>query len=103
MFGWIVPAVLVILVLVVLISNIHIVQQSRAYVIERLGAFSTVWEVGIHFKIPFIERVARRVSLKEQVLDYVRTHSMDVVVILGAGDLDNMVPEIQQILEQKTK
>ena len=45
-------------------------QQSRAYVIERLGAFSQVWEVGIHFKLPFVERIARRVSLKEQVLDY---------------------------------
>ena len=59
-----------VLVLIVIIKNICIVQQSRAYVIERLGAFSAVWEVGIHFKIPFIERIARRVSLKEQVLDY---------------------------------
>ena len=70
MFGWIVPAVLVILVLVVLISNIHIVQQSRAYVVERLGAFYSVWNVGLHFKIPFIMRVAKKVSLKEQVADF---------------------------------
>ena len=69
-FGWIVPVVLVILVLVVLISNIHVVQQSRAYVVERLGAFHSVWGVGMHFKVPFIDRVARKVSLKEQVLDY---------------------------------
>ena len=47
-----------------------IVQQSRAYVIERLGAFQTVWGVGLHVKFPFIDRIARRVSLKEQVLDY---------------------------------
>ena len=47
--------------------------------------------------------VEKEMIHKEQVLDYVRTHDMDVVVILGAGDLDNMVPEIQQILEQKTK
>ena len=60
----------VVILFIIIIKNIAIVQQSRAYVIERLGAFSTVWEVGIHFKIPFIERVARRVSLKEQVLDY---------------------------------
>ena len=53
-----------------IISNIAVVQQSRAYVIERLGAFQTVWGVGLHFKIPFIDRIARRVSLKEQVLDY---------------------------------
>ena len=58
------------LILIILIKNICIVQQSRAYVIERLGAFSQVWEVGIHFTLPFVERIARRVSLKEQVLDY---------------------------------
>ena len=62
--------VVVILLLILIIRNIHVVQQSKAYVIERLGAFSTVWEVGIHFKIPFIEKVAKKVSLKEQVLDY---------------------------------
>ena len=67
---YIVIGVAVLFVLIVIIKNICIVQQSRAYVIERLGAFSAVWEVGIHFKIPFIERIARRVSLKEQVLDY---------------------------------
>ena len=69
-FGWIVPVVLVILALVVLISNIHVVQQSRAYVVERLGAFYSVWNVGLHFKVPFIMRVAKKVSLKEQVADF---------------------------------
>ena len=58
------------ILLIIVISNIHIVQQSRAYVIERLGAFSKVWQVGMHVKVPFIERVAKKVSLKEQVLDY---------------------------------
>ena len=62
--------VLAVILLIVIISNVHIVQQSRAYVIERLGAFSKVWQVGIHVKVPFIERVAKKVSLKEQVLDY---------------------------------
>ena len=57
-------------ILIILIKNICIVQQSRAYVIERLGAFSKVWQVGMHVKVPFIERVAKKVSLKEQVLDY---------------------------------
>ena len=66
---WIVIALLVILFIIV-ISGITFVQQSRAYVIERLGAFHTVWGVGPHFKVPFIDRIARRVSLKEQVLDY---------------------------------
>ena len=53
-----------------IISNIAVVQQSRAYVIERLGAFHSVWGVGMHFKVPFLDRIARKVSLKEQVLDY---------------------------------
>ena len=66
----IVIAVIAILILLVLVKNIYIVQQSRAYVVERLGAFQNVWEVGLHFKIPFIERVAKKVSLKEQVMDY---------------------------------
>ncbi len=67
---WIAILVVIVLVLIAIIRNIHVVQQSKAYVIERMGAFSTVWEVGLHFKIPFIEKVAKRVSLKEQVLDY---------------------------------
>ena len=65
----IILAVIAIL-LVIVISNIYVVQQSRAYVIERLGAFHAVQGVGLHFKVPFIDRIARRVSLKEQVLDY---------------------------------
>ena len=67
---WIPIVVIAVLALIIVISNIHIVQQSRAYVIERLGAFSKVWQVGMHVKVPFIERVAKKVSLKEQVLDY---------------------------------
>ena len=62
-------AILVIAFLVA-IANIAVVQQSKAYVIERLGAFQTVWGVGLHFKLPFFDRIARKVSLKEQVLDY---------------------------------
>ena len=58
------------IIFLLVISNIFVVQQSRAYVIERLGAFHAVQGVGLHIKIPFIDRIARRVSLKEQVLDY---------------------------------
>ena len=68
--GLIVTLVLFVLAFVIIITNIAVVQQSRAYVIERLGAFHTVWGVGLHMKVPFIDRIARRVSLKEQVLDY---------------------------------
>jgi regulator of protease activity HflC (stomatin/prohibitin superfamily) len=67
---YIIIGAVALIVLIILIKNICIVQQSRAYVVERLGAFSAVWEVGIHFKVPFLERIARKVSLKEQVLDY---------------------------------
>ena len=70
MYKLIIPIILIILVLLVLAKNIVIVQQSRAYVVERLGAFQAVWGVGIHLKIPFIERVARKVSLKEQIADF---------------------------------
>ncbi|MDD5955150.1 MAG: SPFH/Band 7/PHB domain protein [Firmicutes bacterium] len=67
---WIFLAIVILIAFIIIISNIAVVQQSRAYVIERLGAFQTVWGVGLHFKVPFIDRIARRVSLKEQVLDY---------------------------------
>ena len=66
---WILVALAAVIFLI-LITNIFVVQQSRAYVIERLGAFHAVQGVGLHFKVPFIDRIARRVSMKEQVLDY---------------------------------
>ena len=62
--------VIIVLILVVLARNIVIVPQASEYVVERLGSYSTTWENGLHFKIPFIERVAKRVSLKEQVVDF---------------------------------
>ena len=66
----IIVIILIVLVILVLATNIKVVQQSKAYVIERLGAFHSVWGVGIHFKVPFIEKVAKAVSLKEQVVDF---------------------------------
>ncbi len=68
--GTIAIVILVILILAVIVSCIQIVQQSKAYVVERLGAFHSVWGVGMHFKLPFIERVVKKVSLKEQVADF---------------------------------
>ncbi len=66
------PIVLIVIAIAfwLIVSNIYIVQQSRAYVLERLGGFHAVHGVGLHMKVPFIDRIARRVSLKEQVLDY---------------------------------
>ena len=68
--GTITIIVLVIIILVVIVSCINVVQQSKAYVVERLGAFHSVWGVGLHFKLPFIERVVKKISLKEQVADF---------------------------------
>ncbi len=68
--GTIALAVLIVLLLILIVSNIHVVQQSKAYVVERLGAFHAVWGVGLHLKLPFIERVVKKVSLKEQVADF---------------------------------
>jgi len=62
--------ILIVLIILVLVRCIRIVQQAKAYVIERLGAYKTTWNVGIHFKLPFIEKVAKIVSLKEQVADF---------------------------------
>ena len=68
--GTVALAILVVLILILIVSNIQIVQQSKAYVVERLGAFRAIWNVGLHFKVPFIERVVKKVSLKEQVADF---------------------------------
>ena len=62
--------ILIVVILVILARCIRVVQQSKAYVIERLGAFQAVWSVGLHFKLPFIDRIQRVVSLKEQVADF---------------------------------
>ena len=62
--------ILVALIVLVIVRNIRIVPQANAFVIERLGAYSQTWQVGLHFKIPFIDKVARKVSLKEHVIDF---------------------------------
>ena len=68
--GFIVGIVLVLFVILILISNIKVVPQAHAYVLERLGAYHVTWDTGLHFKVPFIDKVSRRVSLKEQVIDF---------------------------------
>lgn len=62
--------ILILLVLVILIANIKIVPQAHAYIIERFGGYNATWGVGLHFKIPFIDRVAKKVNLKEHVVDF---------------------------------
>ena len=66
----IILGILVLIVLIILITNLKIVPQASVYVVERLGAYYTTWETGLHFKTPFVDRIAKRVSLKEQVADF---------------------------------
>lgn len=68
--GPIILFILLIIIILLLVTNIRIVPQAKAYVVERLGGYKETWSVGLHFKVPFLDRVARRVSLKEQVADF---------------------------------
>ena len=67
---WLIPVILVIFAIVVVILNIKVVPQSKAYVIERLGAYHCTWDTGLHFLIPVFDKVSKQVSLKEQVADF---------------------------------
>ncbi len=62
--------VVIALIAIVIISNIHIVPQGKAYVIERLGSFKSTWDTGLHMKIPFFDRIAKKINLMEQVADF---------------------------------
>lgn len=64
------PIILIILIIWLIVTNIRIVPQANAYVVERLGAYHSTWQVGLHFKIPLIDKVAKKVSLKEHVIDF---------------------------------
>ncbi len=66
----IVIALVIAIVVIIIVKNIYVVPQARAFIVERLGAYSATWGVGLHLKVPFIERVAKKVSLKEQVADF---------------------------------
>ena len=70
LIGLIIIGIIVFIVLLVVISNIKIVPQAHAYVIERLGAYYATWDTGLHVKIPFIDKISKKVSLKEQVVDF---------------------------------
>lgn len=67
---WIVLVILALIVIGLLVTNIRIVPQAKAYVVERLGAYHGTWQVGLHFKLPLIDKIARKVSLKEKVIDF---------------------------------
>ena len=98
-----IPIIIIILVVVlilVLATNLKVVQQSKAYVIERLGAFHSVWGVGIHFKVPFLERVAKVVSLKEQVVDFPPQPVITKDNVIGDMDLEQTLTSRDTINSQ---
>ncbi len=116
--------VLIFIILLILVSCIRIVPQAQAMVVERLGAYLETWNVGIHFKVPFIDRVAKRVLLKEQVVDFAPqpvitkdnvTMKIDTVVFFQITDpwgikvnrveLKNIIPPaaIQDAMEKQMK
>ena len=66
----IIIAIVIVILISLVVTNIRIVPQARAYVIERLGAYKGTWQVGLHFKIPLIDKISRKVSLKEKVIDF---------------------------------
>ena len=68
--GLIIGIILVILIVWIIMSSIRIVPQATAVIVERLGAYQATWDVGLHLKMPFIDRIAKRVILKEQVVDF---------------------------------
>ncbi|QAT43024.1 SPFH domain-containing protein [Aminipila luticellarii] len=70
MFGYIAGFLLIVILIFLLVTNIRVVPQAKAYVVERLGAYSGTWQVGLHFKIPLIDKISRKISLKEHVIDF---------------------------------
>lgn len=70
MTGFIIFLILIIFALLILISNIKVVPQAHAYIVERLGAYRETWNTGLHFLVPFVDRVSQKISLKEQVIDF---------------------------------
>lgn len=70
MGGYIVGVIIILLIVILLISNIKVVPQAHAYVMERLGAYHVTWNTGLHVKVPFIDKISKKVSLKEQVIDF---------------------------------
>ena len=68
--GTILFLIVLVIIVLILISCVKIVHQAQAVVVERLGAYLTTWSTGLHFKLPIVDRVARRIDLKEQVIDF---------------------------------
>jgi len=109
--GTIAAIVFIVLLLILLASCIKIVPQAHAYVVERLGGYQDTWSVGVHFKVPFIDRVAKKVVLKEQVADFAPqpvitkdnvTMRIDTVVFFQITD-PKLFPMVWKILSWRSK
>ena len=70
MVALIILGIILLILLIVIVSNVKVVPQAHAYVIERLGTYHVTWSTGLHVKIPFIDKISKKVSLKEQVIDF---------------------------------
>ena len=103
--------VVLILIIILVVTNIRIVPQANAYVLERLGAYMGTWEVGIHVKIPLIDKIAKKVSLKEHVIDFppqpVITKdnvTMEIdTVIYSRLQIRSSIPTVSPILWRRLK
>ena len=76
----IVLLVIIAVIILFVLTNIRIVPQSKAFVIERLGAYYATWDTGLHVKIPFIDKISKKVSLKEQVIDFPPQHGVNKTI-----------------------
>ena len=80
MLGLIILEIILLILLIVIVSNVKVVPQAHAYVIERLGTYHVTWSTGLHVKIPFIDKISKKVSLKEQVIDFPQQHGVNKTI-----------------------
>lgn len=80
MLGLIILGIILLILLIVIVSNVKVVPQAHAYVIERLGTYHVTWSTGLHVKIPFIDKISKKVSLKEQVIDFLPQHGVNKTI-----------------------
>ena len=80
MLGLIILGIILLILLIVIVSNVKVVPQAHAYVIERLGTYHVTWSTGLHVKIPFIDKISKKVSLKEQVIDFPPQHGVNKTI-----------------------
>ena len=80
MLGLIILGIILLILLIVIVSNVKVLPQAHAYVIERLGTYHVTWSTGLHVKIPFIDKISKKVSLKEQVIDFPPQHGVNKTI-----------------------